>query len=86
MIHTIYTSSEFKGHHLIRHGPCGRKRGSRRPVTLVYWEDCETKAQAMSREWHIKRLTRAEKLSLIAESLPLEGKVARPVSRKGRDG
>ena len=39
---------------------------SRRPVTLVYWEDCETKEQAMSREWHIKRLTREEKLALIA--------------------
>jgi putative endonuclease len=59
---------------------------SRRPVTLVYWEDCGTKEQAMSREWHIKRLTRAQKLALIAKSLPLEGKVARPVSRKGRDG
>ncbi len=39
---------------------------SRRPVTLVYWEDCGTKEQAMSREWHIKRLTREEKLALIA--------------------
>ena len=40
---------------------------SRRPVTLVYWETCETKEQAMSREWHIKRLTRAQKLTLIAQ-------------------
>ena len=39
---------------------------SRRPVTLVYWEDCGTKEQAMSREWHIKHLTREEKLALIA--------------------
>ena len=50
---------------------------SRRPVTLVYWEDCGTKEQAMSREWHIKRLTREEKLALIAQSLPLEGEVPR---------
>ena len=40
---------------------------SRRPVTLVYWEDCETKEQAMSREWHIKHMTREEKLALIAK-------------------
>ena len=39
---------------------------SRRPVTLVYCEECETKEQAMSREWHIKRLGRKEKLALIA--------------------
>ena len=39
---------------------------SRRPVTLVYCEECETKEQAMSREWHIKRLERKEKLALIA--------------------
>ena len=50
---------------------------SRRPVTLVYWEDCGTKEQAMSREWHIKRLTREEKLALIAQSLPLVGEVPR---------
>ncbi len=40
---------------------------SRRPVTLVYWEDCGTKEQAMSREWHIKHLPREQKLALIAE-------------------
>ena len=40
---------------------------ARLPVKLVYWEECETKEQAMSREWHLKRLSRAEKLRLIAE-------------------
>lgn len=38
---------------------------TRRPVELVYFEEFGTKEQAMSREWHIKRLSRAEKLSLI---------------------
>lgn len=38
---------------------------SRRPVELVYFEEFETKEEAMSREWHIKKLTRAEKLELI---------------------
>ena len=38
---------------------------TRRPVELVYFEEFETKEEAMSREWHIKKLTRAEKLELI---------------------
>ncbi|MBQ1876216.1 MAG: GIY-YIG nuclease family protein [Selenomonas sp.] len=39
---------------------------SRRPVTLVYHETFATPREAMSREWHLKRLTRAQKLALIA--------------------
>ena len=35
---------------------------SRLPVELVWWEECETREAAMSREWHVKRLSRAEKL------------------------
>lgn len=38
---------------------------ARLPVTLVYSEDCPTKAGAMRREAEIKRLTRAQKLALI---------------------
>lgn len=38
---------------------------TRRPVELVYFEEFETKEEAMSREWHIKKLTRGEKLELI---------------------
>ena len=38
---------------------------SRRPVELVYAESFETKEQAMSREWHLKRLSRAQKLALL---------------------
>lgn len=42
---------------------------NRRPVEFVYLEECETKEDAMSREWHIKQLSRAEKEQLIqAES------------------
>ena len=39
---------------------------SRRPVELVYYEEFETREEAMSREWHLKRLTRQEKLALIS--------------------
>ena len=41
---------------------------SRRPVELVYWEEFGTREEAMSREWHLKRLTRQEKLALIARA------------------
>lgn len=39
---------------------------ARLPVERVYSESCETKQQAMSREARIKKLSRAEKLALIA--------------------
>lgn len=38
---------------------------SRLPVTLVYSESFSSKSEALSREWHLKRLSRAEKLKLI---------------------
>ena len=40
---------------------------SRLPVELVYYEEYDTKHEAMSREWHIKRMTREEKTELIAQ-------------------
>lgn len=39
---------------------------SRLPVELVWWEPCGSRTEAMSREWHLKRLSREEKLRLIA--------------------
>ncbi len=38
----------------------------RRPVTLVYYEEFETKKEAMSREAAVKRMTRSQKEKLIA--------------------
>ena len=38
---------------------------TRRPVKLVYYEEHETKNEAMSREYAIKQLTRAKKLALM---------------------
>ena len=38
---------------------------TRRPVELVYYEKFVTKEEAMSREYHIKQLSRAQKLELI---------------------
>lgn len=40
---------------------------TRRPVKLVYQEQFETKEEAMSREYHIKQLSRKEKMKLMKE-------------------
>ena len=41
---------------------------SRRPVELVYFEEYENRHEALSREWHIKRLSREEKLHLLEKA------------------
>ena len=38
---------------------------SRRPVKLVHVEEYADKHSAMSRAWHIKRISMAEKLNLV---------------------
>lgn len=40
---------------------------SRLPVEMVYLEEFEDKHEALSREWHIKRMSREEKMKLILE-------------------
>ena len=40
---------------------------SRLPVELVYYEEYDTKHEAMSREWHIKRMSREEKTELATQ-------------------
>ncbi len=39
----------------------------RLPVSLVYFEEHENKHDALSREWHIKRMTRSQKEELIED-------------------
>ena len=38
---------------------------SRRPVELVYFEEYDSKEEAMSREWKIKQMSRKQKMELI---------------------
>ena len=38
---------------------------ARRPVELVYYEEFETKEQAMKREYAIKQMARKDKLELV---------------------
>ena len=46
-------------------GRGARYTRTRRPVRLVWWEEHGSREEAMSREWHIKRMTRKEKERLI---------------------
>lgn len=46
-------------------GTASKCTRTRRPVELVYFEVFPTKQEAMSREYHIKKMTRREKLKLI---------------------
>ena len=46
-------------------GTAAKYTRTRRPVKLVYYEEFETKQEAMSREFHIKRMSRLEKIALI---------------------
>lgn len=41
---------------------------TRRPVQLIWYESADSRALACRREYLIKRLSRAEKLALLAES------------------
>ena len=56
--------SRLKKHN---NGLASKYTRSRLPVELVYFEEFESKEEAMSREWHLKQLTRAQKLKLINE-------------------
>ena len=49
-------------------GTASKYTRTRLPAELVYFEEWESKEAAMSREWHIKRLTREEKLKLIGRA------------------
>ena len=50
-------------------GKGGKYTRSRRPVRLVYYEEHETKQEAMRREWEIKQLTRAGKEDLLQKKM-----------------
>jgi putative endonuclease len=41
---------------------------ARRPVTLVYTEELRDRSSALKREYRIKQMTRAQKMSLIGSS------------------
>ena len=68
---TLYTGwtnclqKRLKAHNEGKNGAKYTK--TKRPVTLVYYEGFLTKEEAMSREYHIKRMSRREKEKLLDE-------------------
>ena len=67
---TLYTGVAKDVHMRLethRSGKGAKYTRARLPVTLVYYEEFETSRQAQSREAKIKRLTRQQKLELIAK-------------------
>ena len=67
---TLYTGwtnnldNRLKAHN---EGKGGKYTRSRLPVKVVYTEELDTPTEARSREFHIKRLSRKEKLELISK-------------------
>jgi putative endonuclease len=49
-------------------GKGARYTAGRRPVSLVYAQACASRGEALSREHHLKRLSRREKEALIRAS------------------
>lgn len=66
-LYTGWTTNLDKRIHDHNRGKGARYTRSRRPVELVYYEEYETKKEAMQREYAIKQLSRQKKLSLIRE-------------------
>lgn len=64
-LYTGWTSDIMQRLKVHNSGQGAKYTRSRLPVRLVYYEVFATKEEAMSREWHIKRLTRDEKINLV---------------------
>ena len=65
-LYTGYTTDLDKRMKAHNSGRGAKYTRSRLPVELVYFEEFGSKEEAMSREWHIKRLSRPEKERLIS--------------------
>lgn len=66
-LYTGYTDSVERRLAVHRSGKGGKYTRSHLPVTLAYQEELPDKSAAMRREREIKRMTRQQKLALVAE-------------------
>ena len=67
---TLYTgfTTDLKRREAVHNAGKGAKyTRSRLPVRMAYFETYGTEHEARSREWHLKRLSHAEKVALIAK-------------------
>ena len=64
-LYTGWTTDLEKRIRMHNEGKGAKYTKSRAPVRLVYYEQYETKQEALKREYAIKQLSRKEKLALI---------------------
>lgn len=64
-LYTGWTNNIDKRVAVHNRGKGSKYTRARLPVELFYFEEFETKKAAMSREWHINRMTHVEKMKLI---------------------
>jgi putative endonuclease len=57
---------------------------ARLPVVAVFWEPAEDKRAALSREWHLKQLPRADKLLLVQRTSPARRRTGPRAAPRGR--
>lgn len=69
-LYTGWTNNLEKRMEAHNSGKGARYTKSRRPVKLVYYEEFETKEEAMSREYAIKHMKKNKKEKLIEKTVP----------------
>ncbi|WP_024834203.1 GIY-YIG nuclease family protein [Ruminiclostridium josui] len=68
-LYTGYTDDLQKRIKIHNQGKGAKYTRARLPVTLVYYEEAETKSMALSREYGIKKMTRKQKEVLISAQM-----------------
>ena len=71
-LYTGWTNNLEKRIEAHNSGKGARYTKSRRPVKLVYYEEFETKEEAMSREYAIKHMKKNKKEMLLQKTFPLD--------------
>ena len=71
-LYTGWTNNLEKRMEAHNSGKGARYTKSRRPVKLVYYEEFETKEEAMSREYAIKHMKKSKKEMLLQKTFPLD--------------
>lgn len=69
-LYTGWTNNLEKRMETHNSGKGARYTKSRRPVKLVYYEEFETKEEAMSREYAIKHMKKSKKEKLLEKTVP----------------
>ena len=67
-LYTGWTNDLEKRVRIHNEGKGAKYTKSRRPVVLTYFEEFNTKQEAMHREWEIKRIDRKQKIQLIRQN------------------